>query len=224
MRTNKKVNFKSLRILTYTVLIKTVIDTVILLSRLTESYVLQAIAQEAEFINIVACALCLGGIAALSGKFVTVHRIMVIVLILDCITLLLITFELRMIMSDYAEAAAGFESLVVGLYTAERLLIGAAFLFFVKGFGEALRIEGDSAAAEVFERLGALYLCFSSVGAVMAAFAVTTEGIPFKVASTVFEIAGIAIEFLIYRKASYAARLIWMKRAAVISDERIRLP
>lgn len=58
----------------------------------------------------------------------------------------------------------------------------------------------------------------------MAAFAVTTEGIPFKAALTVFEIAGIVIEFLIYRKASYAARLIWMKRAAVISDERIRLP
>ncbi len=222
MSTNSKVSFRALRVLTYTVLFKAIIDALIPVSRITDRHGLSMVAQAMEFVCIVACVMCLGGVTALSGKFVSVRRIMVVVLILDCITLLMIIFELQMIIGDYTEAAAGFESLALVSHTAERLLIGAAFLLFMKGFGEALRKVDDSIAAEASERLGSMYLCFSCAGAIVAAFAVSTGRASMTAASAVFELAEIILELLMYRSVSGAALLLWRKRAAV-TDERTRL-
>ena len=214
MSTNNKFSFRALRVLTYTVLSKAIIDAVILVSMMTDSHVLLTIAHAAEFVCIVAFVMCLGGITALSKKFDTERRIMVIVLILDCITLLLIMFEIRMLISS--DSAAGyFESIALVSFAAERLLLGAAFLLLMKGFGEILRNEGDDASATASERLGMIYLCSNSAAAILAAFVVTTGKAPLIAASAVFELAGIILEFLMYRRASGTALLLWRKRAGV---------
>jgi len=222
MSTNNKFSFRALKALTYTVLSKAIIDAVILVSTMTDSNVLLTITQAAEFICIVACVMCLGGVVSLSGKFNTVRRIMVFVLILDCITLLLIMFEMRMLISGYS-AAGDFESIALVSFAAERLLIGAAFLFLIKRFGEILRKEGDDASAPGPERLGMIYLFSNSSAAILAAFVVTTGKAPLIAASAVFELAGVILELLMYRRVSGTALLLWRKRAGV-TDRRNGLP
>ena len=94
MNAANRISVTALRVLTYTILIKAVISAVMLICMIAEVFALRSsmpdvtvvgvvylIAQTAEFINIVACVLCLGGIAALSAYYVSTRKIMVTVLL-----------------------------------------------------------------------------------------------------------------------------------------------
>ena len=219
MSTKRKVSFRALRILTYTILAKAIIDAVMLACMLTGADGLLVISQVIGFINIIACVMCLVGIIGLSRKFVSTFRIMVLVLIIACFTLLMIVLEIRMINKDINTAFA-VETIALVSFTAARLLIGAAFLFLMRGFGETLKEEDERSLAVAAEKLGIIYLCCNSAGAVIRAFAVEKGGIPLIAAAAIFDFVGIAIEILMYRRAYGAAYIIWRRRAFVAADGR----
>lgn len=215
MSTNKRVSFKGLRILTYTILIKAVIDAGMLVSRLLESDVLLTITHAAEFINITACVLCLGGAVALSSLFVHVHRMMVVMLILKCLTLLMISVDLFLIISnnDPATGGPGFVALI--LFIAGRLIAGAALFLLMKGFGEILRKEGDNDAAAAMEKTGVIYLICNSIGAILAALVGAIAGAALFVMAIVFDVLCVILETMMFQKTSAAAFRIWKSRASI---------
>ena len=220
MSTKRKVSFRALRILTYTILAKAIIDAVMLACMLTGADGLLVVAQAIGFINIIACVMCLVGIIGLSRKFVSTFRIMVLVLIIACFTLLMIVLEIRMIINKDINTAFAVETIALVSFTAARLLIGAAFLFLMRGFGSTLKEEDEDALAAAAEKLGIIYLCCNSAGAVIRAFAVEKGGIPLIAAAAIFDFVGIAIEILMYRRAYGAAFIIWRRRAFVAADGR----
>ena len=217
MSINKRVSFRALRTLTYLILFKAIIDTVVLVSRTAGADLIYTVAHFADFIDLVACVLCFVGVTALSSRFVLSHRFTVAALILECVALLLVTVELRLMVSQYEAAAAAAGFITLFLISAERLLIGAAFFFLMTGFGKILREEGDIASATASERLGITYLCCNSLGAILRPLVLTSNSTMLIAIPVVFEIAGIILEFLMYRNASNAAFLIWKNRRTVIT-------
>ena len=217
MSINKRVSFRALRTLTYLILFKAIIDTVVLVSRTAGADLIYTVAHFADFINLVACVLCFVGVTALSSRFVLSHRFTVAALILECVALLPVTVELRLMVSQYEAAAASAGFITLFLISAERLLIGAAFFFLMTGFGKILREEGDIASATASERLGITYLCCNSLGAILRPLVLTPNSTMLIAIPVVFEIAGIILEFLMYRNASNAAFLIWKNRRTVIT-------
>jgi len=214
---NKRVSFRALRILTYTILFKAIIDAVILISGLTGSDLIYTIARFAGFINLVACVLCFVGVTALSSRFITAHRITVAVLILECVALLMVTVELRLMVINYEAAAAVGEYITLFLIAAGRLLIGAAFFLLMTGFGKILREEEQIASALSSERMGIIYLCCSSIGAILRLFALSSDSTIITAVSAAFDIAGIILDILVYRRATDSAFLIWKKRGTAIT-------
>ncbi len=226
MGTAKRVSVTALRILTYTILIKAVISAVMLICTaaawfslrpgapdLPQTGVVFVIAEAVGFINIVATVMCLSGISWLSRRFVAAHRIMVAVLITQCVLMMLITIELALSVNNVAGTAA-VEMFMLAFEAADRLLIGAAFLFCMKGFGEILREDGDQVSAVAIERLGTAYFVCSIAGVIplIMTFAKAVAFI------TIYYLAGAILEFLMYRKASDAAFRIWRKRAFDVSE------
>ena len=214
---NKRVSFRALRILTCTILFKAIIDTVVLVSRTAGADLIYTVAHFADFIDLVACVLCFVGVTALSSRFVISHRFTVAALILECVALLLVTVELRLMVSQYEAAAAAAGFITLFLISAGRLLIGAAFFFFMTGFGRMLRDDGENAFATASTRLGIIYLCCNSLGAILRPLVLTSNSTMLIAIPVVFEIAGIILEFLMYRNASNAAFLIWKNRGTVIT-------
>lgn len=221
MSTNSTVSYRALRLLTYTIICKAVIDAVMLIGRMTALNVLYTIAKAAGFINIVACIVCLVGIITLSGKMVSTFRVMVIVLILDCVSLLLFTLDMRLAISDYTAEAAVIRIIALISIAAERLLIGAAFLFLMKGFGEILRAADDTAAAAC-EKLGMIYLCCNSAGTIAAAIAELAGAEAFRRVAYVLFILVIILEFLMARRSYDAAFRIWRMRTSDVPESRGR--
>ena len=221
MSINKRVSFRALRILTYTILFKAIIDAVILISGLTGSDLIYTIARFAGFINLVACVLCFVGVTALSSRFITAHRIIVAMLILECVALLMVTVELRLMVINHEAAAATVEFITLYLIAAGRLLIGAAFFFLMTGFGKVLREEGEISSALTSERLGFIYLFCNSFGVVFWTFVLSADGAVLIAVREAWKAVGIILEILMYRRASDAAFLIWKNRGTVITKEWI---
>lgn len=217
MGINKSVSFRSLRILTYTMLFKAIINAVILISGMTGLDLIYTTARFADFINLVGFVLCFVGVTALSSRFIIAHRIMVTMLIFECIALLMVTVRLRLMVANYEAAAAAAEQIMLFLIVAGRLLIGAAFFFLMTGFGKILREEGDIASALASERLGIIYLCVNSFGVIVWTFVLTGDITVIIAARAGFKLVGIILEILMYRRASYAAFLIWKNRGTVIA-------
>lgn len=224
MGTSGRVSVPALRILTYTILIKAGISAVRLMCTVAAGIALLSsaedmsatgsifvVAQTAGLINIVACVMCLDGIRALSSKFITTQRIMVAVLITDCFMLLPVTAQLYLMIIGKTAAASALNAIMLTLEAAESLLIGSAFLFLMKGFGESLRNEGDSASA--CEKLGTIYLCFAAANAAVTVFMGPDSGIPLLAAETVLALAGVILEVLIFIRVRSAAFRIWRKHA-----------
>ncbi len=230
MDTARKVSVRALRILTYTILIKAVLSAVFLICTLAGvialrsasanvifSEVIFLLAQAAEFINIVACVMCLGGITALSIRFVATHMTMVIVLVLECVLLMMFTAEVSLAAVNN-ETASTFSTIMLILYAAIILLIGAAFLFCMRGFGEVLRRENDSASAESAEKLGIIYLIINAVGAALFVLSISGGGIMMLLALSLLYLLGAILELIMYRKAYDAAFRYWRKHAFGISE------
>lgn len=165
MDTVRRVSARTLRLLTYTILIKAVISTVMLSCTMVVGLellsVIEAvpavdsiyiIAQALGFVNIVACVMCLGGISALSEKFTVSHILMVVVLIIECIMTLLVALEMRLMVLGNSDAASVVEFVMLASVAVARLLMGVALFFFMKGIGEILRRYGDITAASKSER------------------------------------------------------------------------
>lgn len=214
---NKRVSFRALRILTYTILFKAIIDSITLIGELIESDLIYTIGRFADFINIVACVLCFVGIVALSTKFIYSHRIMVAVLILECVTVMLATFELRLFLSGYEVADDVVEWITLISMAAGRLLVGAAFFFLMTGFGEILRAEGNIVLAAAFEKLGLLYPCCNSIHAVLRTVSIAADNTVISTAAAAFEILGIVLVIIMYRRVSDAAFMIWKNRESIIT-------
>ena len=226
MNAANRISVTALRVLTYTMLIKAVISAVMLICMIAEVFALRSsmpdvtvvgvvylIAQTAEFINIVACVLCLGGIAALSACFVSARKLMVAVLLVQCLLLLLTTVGLGLTTGSNETEISYAQIITLASDSAERLLIGAAFLFCMKGFGEVLRNDGDKGSAEVCERLGAVYLYCSIGGVILHTLVISKESrYVWIVLAGLFFVWAI-LEFLMYFKVSDAAFRIWRKRA-----------
>ena len=221
MSTNSTVSYRALRLLTYTIICKAVIDAVMLVGRMTALNVLYMIAKAAGFINIVACIVCLVGIITLSGKLVTTFRIMVIVLILDCVSLLLFTVGMRLAISDYTAEAAVIRIIALLSIAAERLLIGAAFLFLMKGFGEILRAADETTAA-AYEKLGMIYLCCNSAPTAAAAIAELAGSEALRRTAYALYILVIILEFLMARRSYDAAYRIWRMSTSDEPERRSR--
>ena len=226
MDTANRISVLALRILTYTILIKAVISAVMLICMIAEIFALRSstpdvtvvgviylITQTAEFINIAACVMCLGGIAALSACFVSTRKIMVTVLLTQCLVLLLTTVSLGLATGNNETATSYAKTITLASDSAERLLIGAAFLFCLKGFGEVLRNDGDAGSAEACERLGAVYLYCNIAGIILHTLVISkgSRSVWIVLAGLFFVWA--ILEFLMYFKVSDAAFRIWRKRA-----------
>lgn len=226
MGTTGKVSVPALRILIYTILAKAVIDMVMLACMtasgadmvytartIPEISSVLIIAQTAGFINVVACVMCLGGIAALSEKFVRAQGIMVAVLLIECFIMLPVTAGLYLTITGNAAAASAMNAATLTLAAAERLLTGAAFLFLMKGFGENLRRYEDGVSAASSEKLGRIYFCLSIVSAIGTFFLGSDLGFPMVLTDLIVGLAGVILELLMYIRAKDAAFLIWRKRA-----------
>ena len=129
MNTNKRVSFRALRILTYTILFKAIIDAVMLVSRVAGADLIYTTLRFAGFIDLVAAVLCFVGVIALSPRFITSYRTIVSVLLLECVALLLVTVELWLMVSNYVAAIAVVERIMLLLLATDRLLMGAVFSF-----------------------------------------------------------------------------------------------
>lgn len=230
MDTARKVSVRALRILTYTMLIKAVLSAVFLICTLAGvialrsatanvifSEVIFLLAQAVEFINIVACVMCLGGITALSISFVATHMTMVIVLILECVLLMMFTAEVCLTAVNNENASA-FGTIMLVLYAVIILLIGAAFLFCMRGFGEVLRRENDAASAESAEKLGIIYLIISAVVTALFVLTIPRGGIVMLLALSLLYLSEAILELLMYRKAYDAAFRFWRKHAFGVSE------
>ena len=220
-----RISVTALRTLTYTILIKAVISAVIMICTIAEIFVLRSstpditavgiaylTAQTVGFVNIAGCVMCLGGIAALSAKFVSTRKIMVTVLLLQCLVLLLTAAGLGFAIGN-SEAATAAQIITLASDVAETLLIGVAFLFCMKGFGEVLRNDGDPGSAEVCERLGCIYLCWSIAGIILHTLVLLKGSSSLLIALAVLSLIGAILEFLMYKMVSDAAFRIWRKHA-----------
>ena len=232
MSTGGRVSVPALRILTYTILIKSVISTVMLscttvvgleLLSVTEEVPavdsIYIITQALGFINIVACVMCLGGISALSEKFTVSHILMVVVLIIECIMTLLVALEMRLMVLGNSDAASVVEFVMLASVAVARLLMGVALFFFLKGIGEILRRYGDITAASLSEHLGFVYICCNTVAVILAGFIWIGSGIVVLIVSTVINLAAAILELLMYRKTSDATFRLWRQRAFGIYEK-----
>ena len=226
MNAANRISVTALRVLTYTILIKAVISAVMLICMIAEVFALRSsmpdvtvvgvvylIAQTAGFINIAACVICLGGIAALSAYFVSTRKIMVMVLLIQCLVLLLTTVSLGLATGNNETATSYAQTIMLASDSAERLLIGAAFLFCMKGFGEVLRNDGDTGSAVVCERLGTVYLYCSIAGVILHTLVISKDSSSVWIVLAVLFFVWAVLELLIYFKVSDAAFRIWRKRA-----------
>lgn len=231
MDTARKVSVRALRILTYTILIKAVLDAVALacdisarLALLTNMTAIPAtdaiymISRAAMFVNIVACVMCLGAITQLSDRLVAAYRIMAVVLISECVTLLMLAVEIRLMVSGYETVAAALDSIMLTLIAAEKLLIGVAFLFLMRGFGGALKDIGDDGSGTILARLGAIYLWICIISGVLKVLMPTMRENMF-LAAAAFDLVEVVIEVLMYLKTADAAFRIWRSRTMSLSGE-----
>ncbi|MBQ6500212.1 MAG: hypothetical protein IJI87_02325 [Mogibacterium sp.] len=221
-----RISVTALRTLTYTILIKAVISAVTMICTIAEIFVLHSsatdvtaigivylTAQTVGFINIAGCVMCLGGIAALSAKFVSTRKIMVTVLLIQCLVLVFVAAGLSFVTVNNGAATTAARIITFASDALKSLLTGAAFLLCMKGFGEVLRNNGDAGSAEVCERLGRLYLFWSIAGIVLHTQILPKESGSLLIALAVLFLVEAILEFLIYLKVSDAAFRIWRKRA-----------
>ena len=220
-----RISVPALRTLTYTILIKAVISAVIMICTIAEVFVLRSstpditavgiaylTAQTVGFVNIAACVMCLGGIAALSAGFVSARKMMVTVLLLQCLVLLLTAAGLGFAIGN-SEAATAAQIITLASDAAETLLIGVAFLFCMKGFGEVLRNDGDTGSAVVCERLGTVYLYCSIAGVILHTLVISKDSSSVWIVLAVLFFVWAVLELLMYFEVSDAAFRIWRKRA-----------
>lgn len=207
--------------MTYAVLMKAFVDMVLLISRTAAFNTVYMIAIVAGFINIVACVLCLAGIAKLSKQYVYAFRIMVAVIAIMCVTVFLIILDVRLITNSYMTGAYSARMVTLVSAMCIRMLIGVAFLCYMRGNGEILRKAGDDHCASSSEKVGSIYLYLNSMGALFSTFALYSNSKISIAAAVVFDIIGIILELLMYRRAADAAFLIWKNRTVSISDEMV---
>ncbi len=233
MDTSGRVSVHALRILTYTILTKALISAVMFLCALAAwislnvaSPAIQIIeilfitSVAAGFLNCVAVMMCLGGVSLLSKRFVSTRRIMVAVLLLWCSAILMAIVQIGLDGAGCSSAAAAAGDLMLTSVGAEKLLTGAAFLFITKGFGEALREEGDDVRPAAMERLGRVYYCFTIFSILLMAVGLLKFVPAFLPVQASLYLAGAVLEFMIYRRVSDAAFRIWRKRAFDVSMQR----
>ncbi len=232
MDTVRGISARTLRILTYTILIKAVISTVMLSCTTVVGLELLSVIKEVPgvdsiyiitqalgFINIVACVMCLGGISALSEKFTVSHILMVVVLIIECIMTLLVALEMRLMVLGNSDAASVVEFVMLASVAVARLLMGVALFFFMKGIGEILRRYGDITAASLSEHLGFVYICCNTVAVILAGFTWIGSGIAVLILSAVINFAAAILELLMYRKTSDATFRLWRQRTFGIYEK-----
>lgn len=220
MDTVRRISVPALRILTRTILIKAVISAVLficaaaagiyLLSGAPDTsaiWVACVIAQTAGFVNAVAAVLCLGGVTALSARITGAYRAVTAALIVQCLVLLLVTMIMYLPAADYQAAAAVVRITLLALIAAERLLIGAAFLFLAKSF------DGTG-------RIGTFYFYYSIAGIILPMAAIRAGDAAFMFVVAAVCLAGAVLELLMYRQISEAAFSIWRKLAFNISDQQ----
>lgn len=232
MDTGRRVSVRALRILTYTILVKALVSAGMLFCTAAAHFAVrsssgdisgyadaQIICQAVYFIDIVVCVMCLIGVISLSKRFVYTHRVMVAVLITYCAVILLFSAELRLALGSYEKAANAVGIITLVMSAAVRLLVGAAFLLLMKGFGEVLlQAVGDEAMASKTERLGLIYFGCNTVAALSGSLAGSALGSS-SMAAIVLDFAVVILEFLMYRRASAAAFRIWRRRAFGSDDD-----
>lgn len=225
MRATGRLNLPALRILTYNILIKAVISAVMLVCIAAADVGLIApalniagvgdvsvVARTAEFVNIVAFVMCLREIAAISRRFVTVQRIVIASLITECFAVVLIMAAVYLTVFENSIDMAFVVTVMLSLFAVEKLLIGTAFLFLMKGFADGLRDIGDvSVGAD--EKLGVLYLCCNIVGVTCAVLAGPDNNFVLVTILALLHLSNVILEIMMYIKVSDAAQQIWKKCA-----------
>lgn len=204
-----------MRILTYTILIKAVIDSFLLISMTLTSDILITASYTAAFINTVACVICLIGVTALSKRFVYVLRLMVTVLMLMSVMILM--YAIGRLFTVLDPGPANIMYIERTLMAAVRIVFGVAFLFLMKGFGESLKDDGDEYSASATEKTGIIYMCCSSMMAFLKILDGTVPGVIVPV-SVIIYAASVIIEILMYRRAYEAAFCIWRKHTFSDTD------
>ncbi len=226
METVKRVDVSALRRLTITILVNSVISACTFVCMLVSVFVLHSfeqnltfvcvtcgITQTIRYITLVACVMLLGEINILSRKLLYSQRLLTAGLIVQCLSFLPVLINVYLIFCGYTVETSAFSILLAVFFTAERLLMGAGFMYLMKGFGECLEENLENASALPYERLGMIYFVIYILSIIST---IIGSSYALHIAS-VFLFACAVLEFLMYRLISAAAFHTWRKKAFDVS-------
>lgn len=233
MNQDNKAWIKALKVLPYTILINAVFGAVMLIcvtavdfcvehygcGAFTGEYVLSntsTFAQAMVFIGCIICIACLGSLGTLSDDFYEARKIMVSVIILDCLVIMLSLAGMVVDSTHNGRSIDEYRYILQTVIAVDKILKGYSFMQVMKAYSDVLHRDGSDELSQKSAKLGTAYMCAAVAGALTGALEAILKPGPAAGALLLLTVATMAaavvIGFGMFNVTNKAGFQIWRKR------------